>query len=83
MKLFVTGIGITALLAGMNINTVNKQPDDQHLNSADNKKVVVYTTAKGTNYRLTATDTLQFSHMGQPFETQVCVFVDPSKLFKV
>ena len=27
----------------------------------------------------TATDTLTFKPMGQPLETQICVFVDPSK----
>jgi glucosylceramidase len=45
-------------------------------------KVVVYTTAEKTNYRLTPTDTLQFKPMGQPFETDICVFVDPSKKFQ-
>ncbi|HEY4953628.1 MAG TPA: hypothetical protein VII02_01955, partial [Gemmatimonadaceae bacterium] len=43
------------------------------------RDVAVYTTADKTNYRLSATDTLTFKPMGQPLETQVCVFVDPSK----
>ena len=46
------------------------------------KKVVVYTTADNTSYRLSATDTVVFKKMGQPFETQVCVFVDPAKTFQ-
>lgn len=50
--------------------------------STDGKKVVVYTTADSTDYRLSATDTVEFKDMGQPFETQVCVFVDPSKTFQ-
>ncbi|MDE3236828.1 MAG: glycoside hydrolase family 30 protein [Bacteroidota bacterium] len=50
--------------------------------STKEKKVVVYTTAENTKYRLTATDTLQFKEHGQPVETQVCVFVDPSKTFQ-
>ena len=50
--------------------------------STDGKKVVVYTTADSTDLRLTATDTAEFKDMGQPFETQVCVFVDPSKSFQ-
>ena len=41
--------------------------------------VAVYTTADQTAHRLSATDTLTFTKMGQPLETQVCVFVDPSK----
>jgi glucosylceramidase len=50
--------------------------------SVTGRKVIVYTTAEKTNLRLTATDTLQFSEMGQPKETQICVFVDPSKTFQ-
>jgi len=46
------------------------------------KKVIVFTTADNTDYRLSATDTVTFKKMGQPFETQVCVFVDPSKTFQ-
>jgi glucosylceramidase len=43
------------------------------------REVTVYTTADKTNYRLSATDKLTFKPMGQPLETQICVFVDPSK----
>jgi glucosylceramidase len=50
--------------------------------STSGKKVMVYTTADSTSYRLSATDTVSFTHMGQPFETQICVFVDPSKTFQ-
>jgi glucosylceramidase len=46
------------------------------------KPVVVYTTAENTGYRLTPTDTLTFKKMGQPFETQICVFVDPARSFQ-
>ena len=48
----------------------------------DGKTVVVYTTADSTNYRLTATDTVDFKEMKQPLETQICVFVDPDKTFQ-
>jgi len=47
--------------------------------SIQGRQVAVYTTADKTNYRLSATETLTFKHMGQPLETQICVFVDPSK----
>ncbi len=50
--------------------------------STDNKNIVVYTTADSTNYRLTVTDTLSFKDMGQPFETQLCVFVDPVRTYQ-
>jgi glucosylceramidase len=44
--------------------------------------VTVYTTAKGTDYRLKSTETLNLSAAVQPVETQVSVFVDPSKTFQ-
>ena len=50
--------------------------------SVDGKKVTVYTTADSTNLRLSATDTLAFTQMGQPKETQVCIFVEPDKTFQ-
>lgn len=50
--------------------------------SADAKKVVVYTTADSSSLRLTLTDSVEFKEMGQPLETQICVFVDPSKTFQ-
>src|ERR1700749_4741224 len=50
--------------------------------SAEGRQVAVYTTAEKTDYRPSATDTLTFKHLGQPLETQVCVFVDPSKTYQ-
>ena len=50
--------------------------------SAEGKEVRVYTTADKSDYRLSATDTLAFKAMGQPLETQVCVFVDPDRTFQ-
>ncbi|MGE5108057.1 MAG: glycoside hydrolase family 30 protein [Sphingobacteriales bacterium] len=50
--------------------------------STDGKKVVVYTTADSSNDRITATDTVSFTEMGQPLETQLCVFVDPNKTYQ-
>lgn len=46
------------------------------------KSITVYTTAESTNLRLTKTDNLQFSDLKQPLETQICVFVNPSKTFQ-
>ncbi|MBK6828874.1 MAG: glycoside hydrolase family 30 protein [Chitinophagaceae bacterium] len=50
--------------------------------STDGKKVLVYSTADSSAYRLSLTDTVEFKEMGQPLETQVCVFVDPGKTFQ-
>ena len=50
--------------------------------SVEDKKVKVYTTADTANLRMTLTDTVGFSEFGQPLETQVCVFVDPTRTFQ-
>ncbi|MDP4209292.1 MAG: glycoside hydrolase family 30 protein [Bacteroidota bacterium] len=46
------------------------------------EKAQVYLTAKGTDYRITPTQDVAFEKFGQPLETQVCVFVDPSVKFQ-
>jgi len=43
------------------------------------REITVYTTAENTDHRLSATGKLAFTPMGQPLETQICVFVDPTK----
>src|ERR1041385_6654522 len=50
--------------------------------SPTGKQVTIYTTAAKTNYRISRTDTLAFKPMGQPKETQICVFVDPTRKFQ-
>ena len=47
--------------------------------SIEGSSIAVYTTADKTDYRLSRTDTLAFKRMGQPLESQICVFVDPSR----
>jgi len=46
------------------------------------REIKVYTTADKTDHRLSVTGTLTFNPMGQPLETQICVFVDPTKTFQ-
>ncbi len=70
--------------------TGNKDDKKQKTESNDttaftttNKKVKVFTTADTANWRLTNTaDNLTFEEMGQPFENQIVVFVDPDKTFQ-
>ncbi len=50
--------------------------------TAAGKEVYVYTTAEKTGHRLSPTDTLVFKPMGQPLETQTCVFVDPARTYQ-
>ena len=46
------------------------------------KQVTVYTTAEKSDHRLKQTDTVAFKSVGQPKETQICVFVDPGRQFQ-
>ncbi len=50
--------------------------------SAVGKKVTVFTTADKTDLRISNSGSLSFSNVGQPMETDVCVFVDPNKTFQ-
>jgi glucosylceramidase len=63
------------------LNAQNQTPKSPF--TTDGKKVIVYTTAEGTSYKLSATDTLSFSDFDQPLETQPCIFVDPSHSFQI
>jgi glucosylceramidase len=57
-------------------------PETEESSAIEGKAVAVYTTADNSDYRLSATDTLAFKPMGQPLESQICVFVDPTKTFQ-
>lgn len=72
IKLFAAGIALTAACL-WNVQSVHAQKA---------KTVKVYLSAKGTDNRLTPTETLTFSAKPQPVETEVAVFVDPSKTFQ-
>jgi glucosylceramidase len=51
---------------------VNSAPSD----------VTIYTTAADTDHRISRTGTATFKAVGQPKETQICVFVDPGRQFQ-
>ncbi len=59
-----------------------QQKTEQTTFTTQGKNVVAYTTADSTGYRLSPADTSSFSDMAQPVESQVMVFVDPSKSFQ-
>ncbi|MFS8086482.1 MAG: glycoside hydrolase family 30 protein, partial [Acidobacteriota bacterium] len=54
----------------------------RNLFSPEARNVTVYTTADKTDHRISKTDSLEFKRMGQPLETQICVFVDPARTFQ-
>ncbi len=65
-SLALSGTGLTA------------QTDD----AKQQKKVKVYLTAGGTDFRLRESAELNFAPFGQPLETQPSIFLDPSKTFQ-
>ncbi|MCD4693390.1 MAG: hypothetical protein K8R79_10785, partial [Calditrichales bacterium] len=76
---------ITILILGLLIIGCNKQPENQPLKkefSVDGKDVLVYTTAAGTNLRLTHTGNKAFENAERPQESQVSLFVNPNKTFQ-
>src|SRR5688572_10313673 len=65
----------------------NKSPIDQAVKSSDafnaeGKAALVYTTASGTDLRLTVTDTAYFKAAQQPLEGNISIFVNPEKAFQ-
>jgi glucosylceramidase len=79
MKRVILLTGFFAMIASL-VASAAKDPSEPKIPAT--KKVVVYTTAEGTDLRLTATETLTFVDFGQPLETQPCIFVDPTKTFQ-
>lgn len=77
-KLFSAPIIFAALIFAAN----NADAQQAVPYTVKNKTVKVYLTAKNTDQRITQTETLHFVDKPQPGETEVSVFVDPSKTFQ-
>jgi glucosylceramidase len=74
---------IASLSCALALTTGIANAQDGGMYSAKNKTVKVYLTAKGTDNKLTQqAGTLQFTDKPQPVETEVAVFVDPSRTFQ-
>src|SRR3989440_10746284 len=48
----------------------------------EGRAIGVYTTAEKTECRVPPTETPVFKPLGQPLETQICVFIDPARKFQ-
>lgn len=70
------------LLSSCTSTTKEASPASAGSYSTEGKKVWVYSTADSTDLRLSLTDSLRFTNKGQPVETEVVVFVDPTKTFQ-
>ncbi|HET7117850.1 MAG TPA: glycoside hydrolase family 30 protein [Hanamia sp.] len=80
-KNFLLLITISLLACNHKMTTGTSASGSNDYN-ADSKQIIVYTTAENTDFRLTPTDTLHFNDFGQPVETQIYIFVDPTKTFQ-
>lgn len=81
-KISVVAIAVVFCACTDKTKTNTTHTTDTPAFSTDGKKAVVFTTADSSNLRLSATDTVEFKDMPQPLETQICVFVDPSKTYQ-
>ncbi|RPD45051.1 glycosyl hydrolase, partial [Hymenobacter sediminis] len=72
---------LMAALLAMSLGSASAQKSVKTY-SAAGKQVQVYTTAAGSQLRLSPTDKLSFKEVGQPLETQPTVFVDPTHTFQ-
>ncbi|WP_243349313.1 glycoside hydrolase family 30 protein [Parabacteroides sp. FAFU027] len=78
MKFAISAISLTAILSlGQSAQAGGKT---NNLFQPHSAKVI--TTAQNTDYRFTPTQITEFQSVPQPLETEVCVFVDPSKTFQ-
>ncbi len=50
--------------------------------NTEGRKVIVYTTADSSDYKLSVTDSLQFREMEPVKETRIYVFVEPDRTFQ-
>lgn len=82
MKKISVGMLMLLLLLCNSNNSIAQTKRTTSPYSATHKNVTVYTTAKGTDLRLSQNGSAVFTDMPQPLETQVCVFVDPDKSFQ-
>ncbi len=74
-------LSLSALMActGKPVTNTTSQPAKT---IAPPENAEIFVTARDTSLRLTQTAGVSFEEFGQPFETQVCVFVDPTHTFQ-
>ena len=80
MKLKCFVIGLSLLVLGC--TPITEDANSSQNFSTEGKIVQVYTTAEGTDLRLTPTGTKIFEPAEQARETEVAIFVNPAKSFQ-
>ena len=80
-------VGLLVLIISCSDSKVMKEhivesSSNSFIEGYNNKEVIVYTTAKDTDLRLTKTKEATFKNKVQPLETEIAVFVNPKKTFQ-
>jgi glucosylceramidase len=73
---------LLSLMATTCIKQENGQISEKEEFLVEQKEVLIYTSAENTDLRLTLTGEKIFKELQQPLETEVSVFVNPSKSFQ-
>lgn len=82
MKSFkILAVALILALYSCDDNT-GKKPANAPVKVTDPSIAQIFITAKDTSLRMTRLPDVAFKAFGQPLETQVCVFVDPTRTFQ-
>jgi glucosylceramidase len=79
---FLLASSATLVSSKLSLAGINQRNKQVPVVAPTGKQVAVYTTAANTNLRISQTATASFKRVGQPKETQICVFVDPARQFQ-
>ena len=74
-------IALLSIISSLSFSQ-QKKGNKEVLFLSKNKTIVVYTSADSTTLRISKTDSISFSELKQPLETQICIFVNPDKKFQ-
>src|SRR5512133_431863 len=78
-----TNLAILLAVLSLSVSCQNEKPQPAAKTiSSDFKSVTVYSTAYGTDQRITVTDKIDFTKAIQPLETEISVFVNPAVTFQ-
>ena len=80
MKTLLTALSFLTILLGC--STSSELSDSTAPKNLLGEKVILYTTASNSSFRLAVTDNLEFKQTPQPLESEVSVFVNPQKQYQ-
>lgn len=70
------------LMTGLANQSMGQNSPPAHHFNTNNKTVKVYTTADSSSLRISLTETLTFTDLKQPVETETCIFTDPARTYQ-